>query len=39
MAKNSEIKFDIQLDENQVPEKINWKAEGSEKLTKIQARQ
>ena len=31
MAKKSEIKFDIQLDENQVPEKINWLAEGSEK--------
>jgi len=31
MAKESEIKFKIQLDENQVPEKINWQAEGSEK--------
>ncbi len=31
MAKESEIKFKIELDENQVPEKINWQAEGSEK--------
>ena len=31
MAKESEIKFKINLDENQVPEKIEWKAEGSEK--------
>jgi len=27
----SEIKFTISLDENQVPEKIQWEAEGSEK--------
>ena len=31
MGKESEIKFNIKLDENQVPEKISWKAEGSEK--------
>lgn len=31
MSKESEIKFRIKLDENQVPEKINWQAEGSEK--------
>ena len=29
--KKSEIKFTISLDENQVPEKIHWEAEGSEK--------
>lgn len=29
--KKSEIKFTISLDENQVPEKIEWEAEGSEK--------
>lgn len=29
--KKSEIKFTIQLDENNVPEKINWDAEGSDK--------
>lgn len=27
----SEINFKIQLDENKVPEKINWQASGSEK--------
>jgi gliding motility-associated protein GldC len=26
MSKNSEIKFSVTLDENQVPEKINWHA-------------
>lgn len=31
MAKESEINFKITLDENQVPEKINWKADGSDK--------
>lgn len=31
MGKESEIKFKINLDENQVPEKIQWYAEGSEK--------
>lgn len=31
MAKESEINFKITLDENQVPENIQWKAEGSEK--------
>lgn len=31
MSKQSEIKFTISLDENQVPEKIKWEAEGSEK--------
>jgi gliding motility-associated protein GldC len=29
--KRSEIKFSIELDENNVPEKINWDADGSEK--------
>lgn len=31
MGKKSEIKIEVQLDENNVPQKINWKAEGSEK--------
>ncbi len=31
MAKQSEINFKVELDENQVPETIKWKAEGSEK--------
>lgn len=31
MGKDSEINFRIQLDENKVPEKIQWNAEGSEK--------
>ena len=31
MAKESEINFKITLDENQVPESIEWSAEGSEK--------
>ena len=31
MGKKSEIKFEVSLDENQVPEKIEWIAEGSEK--------
>lgn len=31
MGKESEIKFKISLDENQVPEQIQWSAEGSEK--------
>lgn len=31
MSRESEINFKISLDENQVPEKIVWKAEGSEK--------
>ena len=31
MGKQSEIKLAIQLDENNVPLKINWEAEGSEK--------
>jgi gliding motility-associated protein GldC len=31
MKKESEIKFTIGLDENQVPEKIKWEADGSEK--------
>ncbi len=31
MAKQSEINFKIKLDENQVPESIEWTAEGSEK--------
>ncbi len=29
--KKSEIKFSIELDENHIPEKIKWEAEGSEK--------
>jgi gliding motility-associated protein GldC len=31
MVKKSDIKLQIQLDENDVPEKINWTAEGSDK--------
>ncbi|KAA3650276.1 MAG: gliding motility protein GldC [Bacteroidetes bacterium] len=31
MNKKSEIKFNIELDENAVPIKIDWSAEGSEK--------
>lgn len=31
MKKESEIKFTIGLDENHVPEKIKWEADGSEK--------
>ena len=31
MSRESEINFKIKLDENQVPESIEWKAEGSEK--------
>lgn len=31
MNKDSEIKFNIKLDENNVPEKISWSAEGSDK--------
>lgn len=31
MAKESEINFKIKLDDNQIPETIEWKAEGSEK--------
>ena len=31
MSKTSEINFKIELDENDVPKKINWSAEGSEK--------
>jgi len=31
MKSSSEINFKIHLDENQLPEKINWTAEGSEK--------
>jgi gliding motility-associated protein GldC len=31
MGKRSTIQFDIELDDNQVPEKIHWQAEGSEK--------
>ena len=31
MGKESDINFKIRLDENQVPESISWKAEGSEK--------
>lgn len=31
MSRESEIKFTISLDENQVPQKIKWEAEGSEK--------
>lgn len=31
MGKKSEISFTIELDENDVPSKINWTAEGSEK--------
>ena len=31
MSKQSEITFTISLDENQVPEKIKWEAEGSDK--------
>ena len=31
MSKNSEINFKLELDENQVPEKINWQASNSEK--------
>lgn len=31
MAKKSRISFQIELDENEVPEKISWLAEGSEK--------
>jgi gliding motility-associated protein GldC len=31
MAKESEIAFKISLDENHLPEKIEWKAEGSDK--------
>lgn len=31
MTKESDINFKVKLDENQVPETIEWKAEGSEK--------
>ena len=31
MSRESEINFKIKLDENQVPESIEWVAEGSEK--------
>ncbi len=31
MNKKSNINFEIKLDENDVPEKITWSAEGSEK--------
>ena len=31
MSRESEINFKIKLDENQVPESIEWTAEGSEK--------
>lgn len=31
MGKKSEIKLAVQLDENNVPNKINWTAEGSDK--------
>ena len=31
MAKKSEIKLNIEVDENSVPVKIDWTAEGSEK--------
>lgn len=31
MVRKSEINFKVELDENQVPEAIEWKAEGSEK--------
>ena len=30
MSRESEINFKIKLDENQVPELIEWTAEGSE---------
>ena len=36
--KKSEIKFTIELDENQVPEKIKWEAEGSDKEKENQSR-
>ncbi len=31
MPKTSDIKFQVELDENDVPQKIKWNAEGSEK--------
>lgn len=31
MTNTSDINFKVQLDENQVPEKIEWSAQGSEK--------
>ena len=31
MSKKSEINFTIEMDENNVPEKIKWDAEGSDK--------
>ncbi|MAC94008.1 MAG: gliding motility protein GldC [Flavobacteriales bacterium] len=31
MSKKSDINFTIEMDENNVPEKISWKAEGSDK--------
>lgn len=39
MSRESEISFKIKLDENQVPESIEWVAEGSEKdkITKSKA--
>ena len=32
MAKESNINFKVTLDENHLPEKINWEAEGSDKM-------
>ncbi len=34
MGKESEIRFKIKLDENQVPEKIEWEADDSDKIGK-----
>src|SRR5690554_1251711 len=31
MSKKSDINFTIEMDENNVPDKISWKAEGSDK--------